>query len=119
MQEEQTGGLAEKLRKLKLDIFDPAKEYESYTGLGPAASMVYFKGRGLSIGGYGELTCEGYWHESKKDQADALRFILYTGYKLSDNLVLNAAFEYEHAGVNSVSNKELEVFVEFAYIDFP
>lgn len=130
VQEKQTGGLAEELRKLKLEVFAPAEEYESYTGLGPAASKVYFKERGLSIGGYGELNYEGFRHDSKKDRADAQRIVLYTGYKFSDKIVMNAEFEYEHAGINNVggstsgvtptvsNSRQPEVYVEFANLDF-
>lgn len=129
-QQEQTGGLAEELRKLKLEVFAPAEEYESYTGLGPAASKVYFKDRGLSIGGYGELIFEGYRHKSKKDRADAQRIVLYTGYKFSDKIVMNAEIEYEHAGIKNVggstsgvtppvgNSRTAEVYVEFANLDF-
>ena len=130
LQGQQTGGLAEELRKLKLEIFAPEAEYKSYTGLGPAASKVYFKDRGLSIGGYGELNYEGYQHKSKKDRADASRFVLYTGYKFTDRILMNAEFEYEHAGINNVggstggvtpsvsSSRNPEVYLEFGYLDF-
>ena len=44
--------LTEEIEKLKLGgVAEP--KYESFGGLGPAASKVYGLGKGLSIGGYG------------------------------------------------------------------
>lgn len=100
--------LTGEVEKLKLgEVADD--KYESFSGLGPAASKVYGKRGGLSIGGYGEFFYTNYLDDTKKDLADTLRFILYTGYKFTDNIVLNAEIEFEHAN---------EVFVEFLYIDF-
>lgn len=100
--------LTEEVEKLKLgEVADDT--YESFSGLGPAASKVYGKRSGLSIGGYGEFFYTNYLDDTKKDKADTLRFILYTGYKFTDNIVLNAELEFEHAN---------ESFVEFLYVDF-
>lgn len=100
--------LTEEVEKLKLGEVAEDK-YESFSGLGPAASKVYGKRGGLSMGGYGEFFYTNYLDDTKKDLADTLRFILYTGYKFTDNIVLNAEIEFEHAN---------EVFVEFLYVDF-
>lgn len=100
--------LTEEVEKLKLgEVADD--KYESFSGLGPAASKVYGKRGGLSIGGYGEFFYTNYLDDTKKDLADTLRFILYAGYKFTDNIVLNAELEFEHAN---------ESFVEFVYVDF-
>ncbi len=100
--------LTEEVEKLKLGGV-AEDSYESYSGLGPAASKVYGLKDGLSIGGYGEIFYASYGDDTKKDLADTLRFILYSGYKFTDRIILNAEIEFEHAN---------EVFVEFAYIDF-
>ena len=85
---------------------------ESVYGMGPAASKIYSKDQGLSIGGYGEVLYQNYNGtevEDKNDTADFLRAILYFGYKFNDKWVLNTEIELEHAN---------EAFVEFAYLDY-
>ena len=100
--------LTEEIEKMKLgEVAEP--EYASFSGLGPAASKVYAVGKGLSLGGYGEIVYSNYRHSSKKDFADTYRFILYGGYKFNDWIVMNTELEFEH--VNEVS-------VEFSYLDF-
>ncbi len=85
-------------------------------GLGPAASKVYRVERGVSIGGYGEGLYEDYASEredgspaTSTDQFDALRVIIYVGYKFNDRILFNSEIEVEHAD---------EIFLEFAYIDY-
>jgi hypothetical protein len=86
---------------------------ESYSGLGPAASKVYQRDRGLSIGGYGEVRFRGANH-GKSDIFDALRMVLYTGYKFNDWIVLNSELEFEHAGTGGGGS----VSTEFLTLDF-
>lgn len=88
----------------------------SILGLGPAASKVYKVNRGVSLGGYGEILYENYAEERQngdpsgaRDAVDALRAILYFGYKFSDRLLLNTEIEIEHAN---------EAYLEFAYLDY-
>ena len=109
--------LTEEMEKLKLGAVAEPK-YESFMGLGPAASKVYGIEKGLSIGGYGEVFYNNYQHASKKDFADAARFILYGGYKFNDWIVMNTELEFEHAGIGNSGSKEAEVYTEFSYLDF-
>jgi hypothetical protein len=88
----------------------------SILGLGPAASKVYKVGRGVSLGGYGEIVYENFAGEREdgspstaRDRVDALRAILYVGYKFNDRLLFNSEIEVEHAD---------EIFLEFAYVDY-
>lgn len=109
--------LTEEIEKIKLgSVAEP--KYESFMGLGPAASKIYFVDSGVSIGGYGEVVYENYQNFSKKDFADALRFILYVGYKYNDWIIMNAELEFEHAGIKNVSPRQPEVYTEFVYLDF-
>lgn len=85
-------------------------------GLGPAASKVYRVERGVSLGGYGEFLYENFASEREDgtpsgatDQFDALRAIIYVGYKFNDRLLFNSEIEVEHAD---------EIFLEFAYLDY-
>ncbi len=114
--------LSEEIAKIKENFVLPEnKQLKSEYGMGPAASKVYEISRGLSIGGYGE----GHWSESvsdtagSPDRADALRFVLYTGYKFSERIILNSEIEFEHATTEeTVTSGPGAVTVEFAYLDF-
>lgn len=120
--------LTEEMEKLKLGAVAEPK-YESFMGLGPAASKVYTIDKGLSLGGYGEVVYSNYQHSSKKDFSDAQRFVLYTGYKFNDWILMNSELEFEHAGIKNVGTgtgntsgagtaKSPEVYTEFLYLDF-
>lgn len=94
----------------------------SHSGLGAAASKVYYSKSPLSIGGYGEMY---YSHTNKESgsnssKVDVYRFVPYIGYKFSDNILLNVELEFEHGGVaNDGGTAEGgEVIVEFIYLDF-
>ena len=91
-------------------------------GLAPAASKVYKVDRGVSIGGYGEILYENYAAEredgveaGREDQIDALRAIVYVGYKFNDRLLFNSEIEFEHA---TTSGGTGSASVEFAYLDY-
>lgn len=114
--------LADEVARLKERIVLPeVKEYKSYYGLGPAASKIYQMNRGLSIGGYGEgnLSQKVSDRSDSHDEADFLRFVLYTGYKFTDRLLLNAELELEHATTDStVTAGDGSFSLEFAYLDY-
>ncbi len=101
--------LAEEIRRLKLEIGLRDVEYQTYGAMGPAASKVYFAPKGLSIGGYGEVTYKNML-KGKGDQSDLYRLVVYLGYRFSDRLVFNSEVEFEHGGE--------ETAVEFAYLDY-
>ena len=81
-------------------------------GMGPAASKVYEKDQGFSIGGYGEGTFRS-TSGDQNDEADFLRGVLYTGYKFDDQWVFNSETEFEHAS----TSKGGSASVEFAYLE--
>lgn len=90
-------------------------------GLAPAASKVYRSKPGLSIGGYGEVLYENFAEERENDtpsnavdQVDALRAILYLGYKFNDRLLFNSELEWEHGTTGTAG----EASIEFAYLDY-
>jgi hypothetical protein len=98
--------VAEDLEGLRLtDIIQPLGT--GAKGMGPAASKVYGIDHGLSIGGYGEVFARH--DDSGTDTADALRGVLYFGYRFDEHWVLNTEIEIEHAN---------EAFLEFAYLDY-
>ena len=105
--------LGKEIESLKTQQTDTAVAADTETfGLGAAASKVYRSQPGVSFGGYGELIYQNI--DGRVDTADALRAILYTGYKFNDRVVFNSEVEYEHA--NTERNGEVEV--EFAYLDY-
>lgn len=92
---------------------------KAYSGLGAAASKVYYSKSPLSIGGYGEM----FYANKKVDgtsgttsTVDVYRFVPYIGYKFNDNIILNVELEFEHGGVEAGAGGE--VIVEFMYLDF-
>ena len=97
--------LAAELEALQLQDAIPVIGSSAH-GLGSAASKVYSKEQGFSIGGYGEGR---YRQLEAGDEFDWYRHVMYFGYKFNDQWVLNTEIEIEHAE---------EVFVEFAYIDY-
>ena len=92
-----------------------------HSGLGPAASKVYRKDHGVSVGGYGEALLERFddtrddgEESGAVDRFDFLRAVVYFGYKFSDSWVFNSEIEFEHASTSSGGSAS----VEFAYLDY-
>ena len=108
--EEQVATLAAELSENRISEAVPAdSEFDPVWGVGSSASKVYSQDGGLSIGGYGEVRFQ---HNSTDDDIfDALRAVLYVGYKFSDSWVLNSEIEFEHGGGS-------DVFVEFLNLDY-
>ena len=117
--------LTDELARTRQDMAVPEEpqELEGVWGLGPAASKVYGIGRGLSIGGYAESLYTAVVHDKRqsgdKNRFDALRAVIYTGYKFTDHILFNAEFEFEHATTSATeSSGGGSVSVEFAAVDF-
>ena len=108
--EAKVQALAEELSAERIAVAVPVdSEFDPVWGVGPSASKVYGGDSGLSIGGYGEVR---FRHDSTDDDVfDALRAVLYLGYKFSDSWVLNSEIEFEHGGGS-------DVFVEFLNLDY-
>jgi hypothetical protein len=116
--EEKVDILTEEMGRIESIFAVPEEtQFEIFNGLGPAASKVYKKDRGLSIGGYGEVRLRTYHNTDENDQNnifDALRAVLYVGYKFNDNWVINSEFEFEHGGTDGGG----ETSVEFLTVDY-
>jgi opacity protein-like surface antigen len=109
--------VTEELRKLKEEAAVPeGKTLEGKYGLGPAASKVYSRDRGLSLGGYGEFNYKESLSDGN-DTYDFLRLVLYAGYKFTDRIIFNSEIEFEHASTGE-NDEDGEVSVEQAYLDF-
>jgi hypothetical protein len=118
-QDKKIGVLATEVERLKRALVLPeSKELKTVYGLGPAASKVYQVERGLSIGGYGEFAFQKLVsdRQGNRDTFDVERFVLYTGYKFTDRILLNSELEVEHAV--SARDTDGEVEVEFLTLDF-
>lgn len=114
--------LAEEMEDLKVgEAAIKVSRDRTISGLGPAASKVYQKDQGVSIGGYGEALLE-FFDDSRDDggesgavdRFDFLRAVVYFGYKFSDNWVFNSEIEFEHASTSEGGSAS----VEFAYLDY-
>ncbi|HEV2148912.1 MAG TPA: hypothetical protein VGR37_16015 [Longimicrobiaceae bacterium] len=106
--------------KLGREVAAVAADTSIY-GLAPAASKVYRVQQGVSVGGYGEFLYENFSEERENgapsnavDQFDALRAILYFGYKFNDRLIFNSELEWEHGSTSQGG----EASIEFAYLDY-
>jgi hypothetical protein len=113
--ERRIEAVTRELERLQLGR-DVVEADSSIQGLGPAASKVYRVNQGVSLGGYGEFLYENFAAEREDgsrsgalDRLDALRAILYVGYKFNDRLLFNSELEIEHAQ---------ESFLEFAYLEY-
>ena len=113
--ERRLDAMSRELERLDLGE-DVVRADSARFGLGPGASKVYQIDRGVSIGGYGEFLYENYADErqdgtpsGRLDRLDALRAIIYVGYKFDDRFLFNSEIEVEHAD---------EIFLEFAYLDY-
>lgn len=110
--------LTEELQKVKEEeaVPEPPVALDGQHGVAPAASKVYKRNRGVSLGGYGEYN----YKESLSDGDDTydfVRLILYAGYKFTDRIIFNSEIEFEHASTGE-NDEDGEVSVEQAYLDF-
>jgi hypothetical protein len=117
----QMEALSKEIEALRLGSDVVVQADTSMVGLGPAASKVYRVRQGVSLGGYGEVLYQNFAEEREddtasglRDQIDALRLILYVGYKFTDKLLLNTEIEFEHG----TTGQGGEASIEFAYIDY-
>jgi len=110
--ERQVEALSMSLEQRELGSLFP-EITESEYGFGPGASKVYNAEPGsLSIGGYGEIRYKN--KEEGSDEFDALRGVIYMGYKYTDQWVFNSEIEFEHGS----TSKEGSASLEFATIDY-
>src|SRR5262245_41124799 len=99
--------LTEELARTRVEVAVPEDSLTSAWGYGPAASKVYSRDRGLSIGGYGEgfytnyVADQGHGTAKTLNRADMLRAVLYMGYRFNENIVFNSEIEFEHSSTES------------------
>jgi len=113
--ERRLEAVTREIERLSLGI-DVIQADSGMMGLGPAAAKVYQVTQGVSIGGYGEILYENFAGTREDgapatslDAIDALRAVLYFGYKFDDRLLFNSEIEIEHGN---------ETYLEFAYLDY-
>ncbi len=110
--ERQLGIVADELERQELgNVIQPLGQ--GVSGMGPAASKVYQSPGGVSLGGYGEALFTNF--QGSTDEADALRTVLYVGYKFDEDWLFNSEIEFEHGEAGD--GKDGKVAVEFAYLD--
>jgi len=117
----QVEAITRELERLTLGDQVVARADTAMMGFGPAASKVYRSSEGISLGGYGEFLLDHFAEEdhsgdpaNRRSQLDALRGVVYVGYKFSDRILLNTELEFEHASTEQGG----AVSLEFAYLDF-
>jgi hypothetical protein len=119
--EAQVEAITRELEELRLGRDLVVEADTSISGFGPAASKVYKVRQGVSIGGYGEVLYENFAASRQDDtpsgatdRIDALRAILYAGYKFSDKVLFNSELEFEHGSTEDGGS----VSIEFAYLEY-
>ncbi len=116
--EDKLSILAEEIDNIKSASVVSDPTYEQVYGAAPAASKVYLKDKGLSIGGYGELLV-GQVRQDEDNIVDAQRVVLYFGYKFTDRIIFNSEIEFEHGTTSSnQDDRSGSVSAEFALLDF-
>ena len=117
----QVEAITHELEELRLGRDVVVQADTSVLGFGPAASKVYKTPQGVSIGGYGEVLYENLAGNRQddtpsgaSDRLDALRAIVYVGYKFSDRILFNSELEFEHGSTEDGGS----VSIEFAYLDY-
>ena len=126
--------LGERMDAIERKIEILAQELQSLKGVGTgeisqpptfAASLAQFeehphgvfRADGLSIGGYGEINAQ--FREKADDIGDALRTILYVGYRFNDRIYWSSEIEFEHGETGpNLDGKEGEVALEFSNLTF-
>ncbi len=121
--EEKLAILTEEINNIKSGIQEeievvPVPEAKGVFGLAPAASKIYARERGFSIGGYGELAV-GKIVEDGDNILDAQRVVFYVGYRFNENILFNSEIEFEHGSTSkNLDGKGGSVSLEFGYLDF-
>jgi hypothetical protein len=118
---EQVEAITRELERLQLGDEVVTRADTAMLGFGPAASKVYRSGEGVSLGGYGEFLLDHFAATNQsgadataRSQLDALRGVVYVGYKFNDRILFNSEIEVEHGSTGQGG----EVSLEFAYLDF-
>ncbi|MGI9040618.1 MAG: hypothetical protein ACR2HK_05865 [Gemmatimonadales bacterium] len=119
--QEQVEAITQEIEELRLGRDVVVEADSGIYGFGPAASKVYKVRQGVSVGGYGEVLYENF-AGSREDDApsgstdrlDALRAVVYVGYKFNDKLLFNSELEFEHGSTDNAGS----VSAEFLYLDY-
>jgi hypothetical protein len=119
--QQRLDAVSRQLERLELDRADAGVADTVTGGLAPAASKVYRVRQGVSLGGYGEMLYENFAGSNQNgaasgltDQIDALRAILYVGYRFNDRWLFNSEIEFEHASTEDGG----EASLEFGYLEY-
>ncbi|HUU72598.1 MAG TPA: hypothetical protein VMW70_08225 [Burkholderiales bacterium] len=70
-----------------------------------------------AVGGYGEINYNNYKDDSRRDEFDLQRFILFLGHRFSDRTRLYSEIEFEHSVTKGGDSSSGEVAMEQAYIE--
>ncbi|MGH7510381.1 MAG: hypothetical protein ACREMZ_13050 [Gemmatimonadales bacterium] len=118
---QQVEAITRELEELRLGRDVVVEADTAVSGFGPAASKVYKVRQGVSVGGYGEVLYENFAGTREDDtpsgaidRFDALRAVVYVGYKFSDKILFNSELEFEHGSTGGAGS----VSAEFLYLDY-
>jgi hypothetical protein len=108
----------ERLRSGETAAAELSEDRRRALGIAPSASAVFRRpSEGVTFAGYGEMLLEKYADQTESGvnadpttRLDALRAVVYAGYRFNKRFLFNSEIEFEHGGE--------EVSVEFAYLDY-
>ena len=103
--------LADELERRDLGELAPS-ELTRVSGMGLAASRIYSRDQGTSIGGYGEFLYN--LPAGANNTFDALRGVLYVGHRFDEHWLVNTEIEFEHGSTSKSGSASLE----FGYVEY-
>lgn len=103
--------LADELERRDLGELAPS-ELTRVSGMGLAASRIYSRDQGTSIGGYGEFLYN--LPAGGNNTFDALRGVLYVGHRFDEHWLVNTEIEFEHGSTSESGSASLE----FGYVEY-
>ena len=121
-QAEQLARLEAKLQAVSSTQVTQAQTLQTVTAqaetaaAAPLPSFTSAGGQSTTIGGYGEVSYNGYLRDRSRNQADLKRFVLFFGHRFNDKISFNSEVEVEHAIASSGDSGEIEI--EQAYINY-
>ena len=105
--------------KARVDAFGAAAGTSTVPDDTPGFRKIYATDHGVSLAGYGELLFTQ--NSGRTDVADALRTVLYFGYRFDERWLFHSEIELEHGTTTDSSGTTSsggEVSLEFGYLEY-
>jgi hypothetical protein len=115
--QQRIDALEQELDALKEEVSSGEDDAQDVYGMEfESAAATPEEGRS-AIGGYGEINYNNYKDDSKRDEFDVQRFILFLGHRFNERTRLYSEIEFEHSVTKGGDSSSGEVAMEQAYIE--